>query len=412
MKEQYKLFNPYELQWGEEISFPSSKQLEALGNRIYNRYPARSIFLVPRALLSCKKGETLNVLDPFMGSGTTAVETVISNNIPYGLEMDPFARLVASASVSVFSHKDLKTLQICFEEIFKTWKNYEPDDIPNLSGISRWFKNDDLELLLRLRNAIISLAPAKFHDILLVTFADCIKPVSLMERQSLKPYISTKYQKVTKSVSDSFKYSFDAHLAPLIAMSKLNIPNREITWLGHDATNFNSETQIDIAISSPPYINALDYTRCIKIESALCGLIDDKAVTALRRTQVGHEVRRSQEISDFVRNIFKEYYMQISLVDIKRAETCVAYFNDIYKNLNCVFHSLKHDGEYHMIIGDNVVRKVAIPTHELIMTIAENVGFNCFGFYKYAIKDHRTSIPRNNVRNKIKYEFVLMLRKP
>ena len=72
-KIEIDLYNPYSLDWGEEISFPSSRNVKEYGNRIYNRYPARSIFLVPRAILASIGKNHLNVLDPFMGSGTTAV---------------------------------------------------------------------------------------------------------------------------------------------------------------------------------------------------------------------------------------------------------------------------------------------------------------------------------------------------
>lgn len=43
-KKEIDLYNPYSLDWGEEISFPSSRNFKEYGNRIYNRYPARSIF--------------------------------------------------------------------------------------------------------------------------------------------------------------------------------------------------------------------------------------------------------------------------------------------------------------------------------------------------------------------------------
>ena len=72
----FDFYNPYTLDWGNEIEFPSSRNVKEYGNRVYNRYPARSIFLVPRAILSHQADRPLNVLDPFMGSGTTAVETV------------------------------------------------------------------------------------------------------------------------------------------------------------------------------------------------------------------------------------------------------------------------------------------------------------------------------------------------
>ena len=143
-KIEIDLYNPYSLDWGEEISFPSSRNVKEYGNRIYNRYPARSIFLVPRAILASIGENHLNVLDPFMGSGTTAVETVISGNNPYGLEMDPFARMVAEVSSTIFSKNELTEIKDVLTSLIDNWKTYEEAEIPNLTGIKRWFKKEDL----------------------------------------------------------------------------------------------------------------------------------------------------------------------------------------------------------------------------------------------------------------------------
>lgn len=407
-----ELYNPYTLGWGEEISFPSSRNVKEYGNRVYNRYPARSIFLVPRAILASIDKNNLHVLDPFMGSGTTAVESVISGNIPYGLEMDPFARMVAEVSSSIFTKNELDEIKEIFASLLSKWKTFDKAEVPNLTGIKRWFKADDLENLLRLKSAILSLVPLKYQKFFMITFADSIKPVSLMERQSLKPYISTKYPKETKDVESSFTYSFDAHLFAMQEMLSTRKKARQINWIGDDATNFNlGKPIIDIAISSPPYINALDYTRCIKVESAFCGTIDNNTANSLREKQVGHERRRTQDISDVVKTIFDPYFDKIFVSDKQRALTCQAYFNDMYKNLICVYSGLKDGGEYHVIIGDNTIKGVDVPTHDVIRQIALEVGYECFGYYKYVIKDHRTSIPRNKENSKIEYEHVIMLRK-
>lgn len=407
----FDLYNPYTLDWGNEIKFPSSRNVKEYGNRIYNRYPARSIFLVPRAILSHKTDKPLNVLDPFMGSGTTAVETVLSGNIPYGVEMDPFARMVAEVSSSIFTVEELCTIRETYSTICRNWQDFESEQIPQLTGIERWFKEGDLDRLLKLKSAIISLCPQRYLPFFLVTFADAIKPVSLMERQSLKPYISTKYTKSTKDVQDSFTYSFEAHLLAIEEMSSCGHIHQNINWIGDDATCFENEGLIDLAITSPPYINALDYTRCIKVESALCGTINNAVANELRAKQVGHERRRNQEINKVVTNLFQPYYDGIVELDKQRAETCRAYFNDMYKNLQCVFNALKQNGEYHIIIGDNTIKGIDIPTHNLIRELAISVGYESFGYYCYEIKDHRTSIPRNNSKSKIEYEHVIMLRK-
>ena len=404
-------FNPFELKWGEEIIFPSTRKMDEYGNRIYNRYPARSVFLVPRAILAQFKNQGLSVLDPFMGSGTTAVETLISGNHPWGTEMDPFARMIADVSTTIFSPTELKRLQQTYSKIQERWPSCNAMPTPDLVGIEHWFKQEDFQDLLKLKACILTISPKKYLPYFLAAFADCIKPVSLMERQSTKPYISTKYTKETKSVFDSFEYSHNAHYNAIKAMSAIATPS-PIVWIGNDATNFKAEEDsIDMAITSPPYINALDYTRCIKVESAMCDLTDTKGTAFLRKMQVGHEARRHQGITEIVEQTFSSYYQQIADVDKERARTCLAYFNDLYKNLVCVHKVLKVGSIYHMIIGDNTIRGVDIPTHEIIAHLGEGIGYKWIGYYKYEIKDHRTSLPRNNAKNKIEYEHVIMLQK-
>jgi len=406
-------FNPYSLKWDEEISFPSTKRLSEFGNRVYNRYPARSIFLVPRAILAQHRNKRLNILDPFMGSGTTAVETILSGNIAYGVEMDPFARLISDVSSTIFTETDFENLDAIFEEISLRWETYMPTESPHLTGIERWFKDNDMENLLKLKACIYDICPLKYRPFMMVTYADCIKPVSLMERQSLKPYISRRVIKKTKTVNESFAYSFNNHREALRSMAlQCKGKNMPLRWLGTDATNFNAKNiKIDLAITSPPYINALDYTRCVKIEGAFCDCIDNDIAREMRSLQVGHENRKNHTIEKSIKDIFDKWYIQIFDKDREKANTCLSYFNDIYANLKCVYRLLKPLGEYYIIIGDNVIKKIHVPTHEIILEISKYVGFDCFGLFKYQIKDHRTSIPRANSHQKIEYEYVLMLRK-
>jgi DNA modification methylase len=418
-------YNPYELEWDETISFPNTKSLTQYGNRLYNRYPARSIFLVPRATINSKANnlKKLNVLDPFMGSGTTAVEASLKNSVIYGTEMDPFARLIAEVSLFRFSENELFELNNIYFNIKKKWAKYHINKkfYPKLNNIEYWFDEQTFKDLLKLKSFLYeNVLNEKYLKFFKVTFADCIKPSSKMERQSTKPYISSKFPKKIKPVFESFEYSFKAHLDALKQYDSVSKKTAYgINWLSYDATNFNTIKEvIDIAITSPPYLNAFDYTQIIKIESAWVGTLENDDIIKLKEVQVGNEKRRDKEIDSFVETLFQPYYDRIIKQGendnknyTKTAKTCLSYFNDIKNNLICVKDVLKKGGEYHMIIGDNTIKKVDIPTHKLIAEIAKELNFDWFGYYKYAIKDHRTSIPRMENGGKINYEFVIMLRK-
>lgn len=420
------IYNPYELAWDETIEFPSTRTVKQYGNRIYNRYPARSVFLVPRSIIAqeIRDKKSLNILDPFMGSGTTAVEaSLIPNTKIFGTEMDPFARLIASVSIQHFNLNELQELDQYYNSILNNWKSTKIDQslYPDLKNIEYWFDEKVFEDLMQLKSCIYGLQTSKkIMSFLKVCFADCIKPASKMERQSTKPYISSKYKKVPKPVWESFDYSF--HNFRKILEDYLNegkTYNSEINWLSFDATNFEAKNvQMDLAITSPPYLNAFDYTHIIKIESAWVGTLTNKEVSTLRESQVGHSKRINQDIDQLVPQYFNEYALKLrgstpnkKMGNERLIQVCEAYFNDMLKNIKCVYNVLRKGGSYHMIIGDNVINKIEIPTHLIIANLAQKVGFEWSGYYKYPIKDHRTSVPRGTQGGKIKYEYVLILKK-
>ena len=208
------LYNPYSLGWDDTIMFPSTRKLKQYGNRVYNRYPARSIFLVPRATILSNKNNNkeLNILDPFMGSGTTAVEATNLNCRIYGTEMDPFARLIAEVSVAKFSSKEQEEILENYNEIVNNWKNQRPirKYYPDLKNVEYWFDDSTFNDLLKLKSYIYeNITNEKYLKFFKITFADCIKPSSKMERQSTKPYISSKYAKKIKPVELEFSRILD-----------------------------------------------------------------------------------------------------------------------------------------------------------------------------------------------------------
>ena len=66
--------NFLDLKWGGEITFPSSRKFTNTPHFIGARYPCRSTAYVPQMIIEefAQKHSQLSVLDPFMGSGTTA----------------------------------------------------------------------------------------------------------------------------------------------------------------------------------------------------------------------------------------------------------------------------------------------------------------------------------------------------
>lgn len=409
------------LGWGEEISFPSSRKGKMYSHVVGARYPCRSVPYVPRLILSeleTSRPKEINVLDPFMGSGTTALEANLRAFNAYGLEVDPYARLIGSASVLKFSKVDISKLQEFESTLGLKFQKTRclKSMIPEISNIDHWFPEKNIDDLVRLKRVISDFLETtpKANNFLFAAFADIIRAVSYAERQSLKPYVSTRYRKEPADVLSTFQKCLKNYLSGAQAVALLkDYGEGQIKWIDGDATQFKLDAKIDVAITSPPYINAMDYVRCVKLESSWVGTGSSDIFSEVRSSQVGEAARaKRMEISADVLEIISPDMLRIQEIDQARAKTVAAYFQDMRNNLNCVYKSLKNNAYYHVIVGDSVVRDVEIATHHHIGKIAERVGFVWQGYFKYAIKDHRTSLPRNGRGGKIEVEHVISLRKP
>lgn len=410
-----------ELSWGEEISFPSSRSGEMYSHLVGARYPCRSVAYVPRLILSelaIQQGSQIKVLDPFMGSGTTALETNLKGFTAFGLEVDPYARMIGEASVNRFSEVQLSALQtftLDLENIFNKTRGLK-SLVPEIPNIGHWFSEkaiEDLSKLKRVLNSYCEVNP-ETSNFLFAAFADIIRGVSNAERQSLKPYVSSRFDKKTGDVLPLFKKCLAKYIVGARAVSVAeNYGSGKINWLAGDATSFKTKEKFDVAITSPPYINAMDYVRCIRLESAWVGTGDSGVFTTVRASQVGETVRgRNRGISENVLQVINADYEAVLSLDPSRARTLSAYFDDMSQNLQCVLKSLRAGASYHVIVGDSVVRGVSIPTHRHIAEIAKIIGFEWTSYFKYQIKDHRTSLPRNGRGGKIDFEHVVTLKKP
>jgi len=405
---------------GQEVSFPSTRRYRQYTHKIMNRYPARSISLVPRAILKdlneTKPQQQSRVLDPFMGSGTTAVETRLIAMTPYGVEIDPFARMVSDVKTYAPTETEISRIHKLYRHFESNWHLTLPDYkyAPDLYNINYWFDELQYEHLLQLTTTIMNETNQDSYEnkFFRVVLADIIRPCSKAERQTLKPYISKAHKKIPANVSEAFTKCCRIYIGAIEEFKAIVKENEPITWIGSDATNFRKmDYAVDVAISSPPYLNALDYIRCIKLESAWSQCSTGLELQQLRQYHVGEAVRKPSKLPPAVAVETAEYANRISIMDATRGKIVLQYFTDMFNNMRCVYNVLKPGGFYHLIVGDSVIRNVEIPTHQILGRLAEHLGFNLSGYYYYRIKDHRTSIPRKGNGGKIDIEYVVSLQK-
>ena len=107
----------------------------------------------------------------------------------------------------------------------------------------------------------------------------------------------------------------------------------------------------------------MDYTRCIKLESAWVGTADDEVIKTVRVSQLGESARRRKDdVSKAVQDLADMHFSTLRQVDLARYETVLAFFQDMLGNLSSVYQSLRPGGDYFVIVGTVSYTHLTLPT--------------------------------------------------
>jgi len=393
----------------------------------YLKYPCKFIPHIPRwAIKRYATGSDEVILDPFVGSGTTLVEAAIAGKTALGIDFDPLSRLLAKVKSTPLPISKIYKLKIDLSRLLTRTRKLKGDlPVPKIPNIDLWFSKKTIDELSRIKQIIEDYYNENndkdIRDFLLIAFASIIRKVSFAENQSPKPYVSKKIKKVPKSVFPTFVNTVDNNLEKMIEFTKVAKSEGGII-IGDDAREINknqikkfSPEGIDLAITSPPYINAFDYVRSLKLENFWLGFVDNEIIKELKKKQIGTEFISNEKYkcelpeTGNIRldNIIKKIYK----VDKKRAYVVLKYFNDMKINIEQVFNNLKDGGFYCIVVGDSKIRGVIVPTHEILIDISREIGFDLDCLFSYTIKNRYLRFPRQGKGGLIEKDWIFALKK-
>jgi hypothetical protein len=104
---------------------------------------------------------------------------------------------------------------------------------------------------------------------------------------------------------------------------------------------------------------------------------------------------------------------RLELLDINKKNSVIfsKYILDMKKVIHECNNLLESGSFFSIVIGDNKITNVEIPTHELINEISETEGFHLFSIYSDKIRDRRLPIIRNGHSGIMKNENLLIFKK-
>lgn len=417
MKE--KITQVYEIP--KDVEFNAT--LEIMSNNVsyfthgFFKYPCKFIPQIPRWAIQTYSMKNCLVLDPFAGSGTTLVEAVLNNRNALGVDFDKLSQLLSKTKTSPLSREQIKYLDEIKKELFNTkWRkaSFKPD----LHNIEHWFPEDNISQLSTLKERIDQMysdtKDETVYNFLLVCFASIIKKCSYADDTSPKPYVSTRIKKHPLKVTEAFLKTLESYLKIIEQYTNANLGNASI--ISEDAREINApkySKKVSLAITSPPYINAFDYVRSLRLENAWLGYYGDSNIIDIKKKQVGTEIISSDvyrhgpketgvmELNSILNKVYQK--------DKKRAFVIHKFFEDMGKNFIEIHELLKKGAHYVVVVGDSTIRGFNVPTHKILIEIAEQRGFKLNNLFSYIIKNRYLRIPRSGRGGLIKKDWVIDL---
>jgi len=395
-----------------------------------HRYPAKFIPQIPRFCIESFSDVDDEVLDPFMGSGTTLLESYIHGRHSYGVDIHPLARLIAKVKTTPVDPGMLRSLSEGLLADIRDDDEDNSDYIPDIPNREHWFREDVQRDLATIKKHVLKVRKGHGQDFLRICFSSIIRKSSNSDSDSLIPEVTSFRKKLDAqgktsfNVITKFENSVKNKLLDAEELWRISKDVREeykeppaVNIVGNDARDIVlDDSSIDLAVTSPPYASAVHYVSVHKLEMYWLDMLKDIAeldgrIVGTSRAYVSEY--RPWEPHTEIRELRQVLY-ELMEKEKKSAYIVYKYFDDMRRNFCEVNRVLKRHGTYCMVVGENTFRKVRIPTYMILARIASRCGFELKGTYMYDVINRHLDIPRWN-DSRIERDYILVFerrRKP
>lgn len=345
-------------------------------------------------------------------SPKSLVEGILSGNNVIGFDVDPLSVLISKVKTTQIETNYLKSIQKWLLNEIST--NIKVGFVPDCDTINHWFTIDAINKLSVIRTAIDNIplnfgqnkAISDIQDLMIVCFSSIIRKVSLADNQSQKTYVSHTKIKKPKEVYYLFRSQLEYFVKNIIQFSKeseTNLNNRVICSSSiHNLNTILSDTNLDLIITSPPYIKAIDYIYNQMVELFWVGDLFEMQTQSKQNKRkseyIGNKYIKKKEYDKLspnnlnfdinnLDNQIQSVYNNDKINGHKHSYIIFKYFTEMEKHFQELAKYTKEGTHYIMVVGDSMVSNIHIETANILTTIAEKNGFSITNSWGYKIKN-------------------------
>ncbi|SHM99216.1 Methyltransferase domain-containing protein [Anaerosporobacter mobilis DSM 15930] len=337
-------------------------------------------------------------LEPFSGSGTTALELQTMGIKCFSFEVNPLMYLIAK--VKLENDYAIDKIQHYFEFIKQERTNSNIAEVKTTfktlyqkEGLKKWNYNASVAIAIeKIHLAIKLIDDDKYMELFTVALAAILLDVSNLYRNGkcLSYKKNWKDRNITEAeVFDKFDKKVNEELLVDIRNNKIMALVHNKKYLYHEDSRVGiqktvTDNSIDLVITSPPYLNSRDYTDTYMLELKTLELTHtNEEVRKLREktlrshvqikwkdtasidNQLLHETLRELERATREQTMWND-----SIIDMVRL-----YFVDMKSIFSVLYKKIRTGGKIYFNVSNSAYYGVMINTLEICASIAENEGF-------------------------------------
>jgi DNA modification methylase len=375
------------------------------------------------------------VLDPFCGAGTTVIAAAKHGNPVIGVDLDPFSSLLSRAAIA--TNADLNKVA----SLLETSKNSDSINFPEEAR--ELFSEADLayaaSLFTRLNRALNVNGSGILGNLLddpsglLDSEVIALTAIGVAANESARVVRGSNPVWYRRPIAGEPKRP-DATLASAtkaamhIIMKDLKdlqprLTRREARIFNADSRTLDlPDSSIDLVLTSPPYLNRLDYVVNHLAPLALLNGLIDFSLDSMRKEMIGTTkiVDKGRPPSPEWGPLCLETLNRIASHPSKASQTYYywnfdRYFRDLSTIITLLRRVCKKGARGLIVIQNSYYKDLVIPVPEIIIEMGRSVGLSVRVVRREAARTHLGTINPHQMGHapkKILQESVLLLEVP
>jgi SAM-dependent methyltransferase len=344
----------------------------------------------------------LTIVDPMVGSGTSIVAARLQGHRAIGFDVDPLAVVIARAWSGDIAEHELRTLgdktlraaRQYLRKINRSAAYPEKADDETRKFVRFWFDSTSRRQLAALCFAIRQCRNNCSRNLLWCAFSRMI--ITKSEGVSLAMDVS--HSRPHLAYENSPHKPFEKFATAVLRLAKAAPFKQSLrdlpaaTILRGDARQLPIATGCaDMVITSPPYLNAIDYLRGHRLSLVWMGY-SLSALRHIRSDAIGSENALKANTRAVAEEIFSA--LKLGTDAPPRLKGILAkYLKDMSAAISEVERILKPGGRLIIVVGDSTTKGLFVDTSRIVREIAERGRLKLNDVHRRAIPDNRRYLP-------------------